>query len=210
MQRTNLSPIIIAVSMIAYALCCAPMIGYAADEPTPAPAPGVAFALPLSDGSQTTAKILPGPDAKHWLVYATKSGQLVVWTVAPTDPGPIPPPPPPPPIDTRLKIAIVEQPTASTPQQRGIMADKAWRTAIPPPHLFIGVLPLNIINPDTGKPPEQIAPFLRAAEGRPLPLVVLLDEFNTVYSVVPLPDSAAGILSLIPKPKARAHAPTDH
>jgi hypothetical protein len=113
-------------------------------------------------------------------------------------------------VPTALKIAIVEQPTASTPQQRGIMADKAWRTAIPPPHLFIGVLPADLINPSSGQPPEQIAPFLRAANGRTLPVVVLLDASHTVYAVHPLPLSTEGILSLIPTIKDPARAQLPH
>jgi hypothetical protein len=190
-------------------LCLCALIGTAlflpaaraADEPTPAPATGQQFALPLSNQTTAAAIILPGRENTHWLVYATPNGQLAAWQLSPPGPSPEPQPTPPPPTPGPLRLAIVENPTTTTPLQRGIIANPAWRNHIPSPHIFIGAIDSQIIDPQTHQPPEELRPFLTAAAGHALPCVVLLADDGQVYRVVPLPKSAGEILTLFPNAK---------
>ena len=64
---------------------------------TPAPAIQQQFALPLADKTTATAVLLPMPTPGAWLVYATPTGKLGLWTMTPTTEPPVPPPPVPPP-----------------------------------------------------------------------------------------------------------------
>lgn len=63
---------------------------------TPAPAAQVIFALPLADKTTAQAVLLPMPTPGAWLVYATPTGKLGLWTMTPTSPTPPPDPSPPP------------------------------------------------------------------------------------------------------------------
>jgi len=173
---------------------------------TPAPAPNQPFTLPLANGTTASAVILQGPAETLHLVYATKEGQLVFFTLT-SHVNPIPPPPPTP---TRIKIAIVEDPTRSTPMQRQVMADRKWRDHIPSPHTFHGVIPKNLIDPRTGVAPPEQAPFLKAATATLLPVLVFLDEKNKTVAVHALPDDAETILALIAKYESETHDHTNH
>lgn len=182
--------------------------GTLAAEPTPAPSQR--FALPLSDGTSTQAVFLAAPKNAFHLVYATKSGTLIFLNV--TKPGPEPEPIPPEPIPPAemLKVAVINDPAASTPQQRQIMADPAWRDHIPTPHEFCGIIPFGLIDPTTGTAPAEQAPFLKAAEGHALPCLILLNENGKPVFVGPLPDSAKTILELIRKHGGNTHERTDN
>ena len=72
-----------------------------ASAQTPAPAIKTQFALPLADKTTAQAVLLPMPTPGAWLVYATPTGKLGLWTMTPTSPtpppNPAPPPTPPPP-----------------------------------------------------------------------------------------------------------------
>ena len=179
------------------------LIGLLLYSPTianePAPAPSQRFTLPLSDGTNTQAVFLAAPKNNLHLVYATRSGQLIVWNLSRDGPVPPPPPPPPPPPVDSLRIAVVHDPSAVNPKQRQVMADPAWRAAVPPPHKFAGIIPFGLLDPNTGAVPSAQAPFLKAAKGHALPCLVFLNESFAVVAVVPLPDSAAAILLLIEK-----------
>ena len=194
----------------AIAACAAMASGCFSAEATPAPAPLTPFTLPLADHTTTTAQILPGPEANAWLVYSTPSGQLAVYTLSPAAPDPNPPPPPPPPPGQALHVAVVENPTASTPTQRAILADPRWREAIPPPHSFIGIIPADILDPDTQEPPPGLRPFLAAAKGTPLPAVILLLPDGSPFRVISLPDNVHALVSFLAECGVLPHANTRH
>jgi hypothetical protein len=179
-----------------------------ADEPTPAPSQR--FSLPLADGSTTQAIFLPAPNDAFHLVYATKSGTLVILNVSKTQPGPQPPVPPPPFPAKLLKIAVVHDPFKSTTQQRQVMCDMAWRDHIPAPHKFCGILPYDLIDPNSGAIPDAQAPFLEAGQNHALPCLILLNEENKPIAIEPLPDSASGILELIRKHGGQTNEPADN
>ena len=63
---------------------------------TPAPGLQTEFALPLADKTTATAVLLPTLDGRAFLVYATKTGTLGLWTMTPTRPTPPPEPQPQP------------------------------------------------------------------------------------------------------------------
>ena len=83
-----------------------------AAEPTPAIRPNYAFTLPLTDGTTAQACLLPITADHAYLVYATKSGTIVSWTISRQPPSPSPDPqptpvPPPPPSPTGVQLVIV-------------------------------------------------------------------------------------------------------
>lgn len=180
--------------MLTAILLC--MSAIAAD---PTPAPQQRFALPLSDGTTAQAVFLPAPDDAFYLVYPTKSGQLVFMHVIQGDPNPDPVPPDPVPPAKTLHVAVVHDPAKSSALQRQIMCDPSWRDHVPDPHVFEGIYPADHVDPNTGQATEHMAPFLEAAAGHPLPCLVLLNENKKPVAVVPLPDSASGILEQIRK-----------
>lgn len=70
---------------------------------TPAPMASQQFALPLSDQTTATAVLLPSPEGRLTLVYATSTGKIGLWTLTPSptppSPTPVDPPPSPTPVD---------------------------------------------------------------------------------------------------------------
>jgi hypothetical protein len=63
---------------------------------TPAPALHTQFSLPLADKTTAQAVLLPTLNGQAFLVYATPTGRLGLWTMNPTHPAPPPDPQPPP------------------------------------------------------------------------------------------------------------------
>ncbi len=157
------------------------------------------FSLPLADGTDAEAVFLPASDSGLHLVYATRFGKLMVLHVSheEPEPGPIPPDPPVP--VTSLQVAVVHTPLESTIDQRRIMADPAWRSALPSPHKFSGIIPADYVDPNTNTTPDAQAKFIKAAGETPLPCLVLLNENDSTIFVCPLPESAGAILKLIEK-----------
>jgi len=174
------------------------------------PAVNKRFRLPLAGDTTTAAVFLAAPKNNLHLIYATPAGNLVWWHLTQTepDPGPVPPPPPPP--VKSLRVAVVHDPARSTANERRIMADAAWRVALPPPHEFSGIIPFGLLDPNTKKPPIRQRPFLQAAKGHALPCLVLLNESSVVVAVYPLPESATAILKLVRKHEGQKNADTDN
>ncbi len=84
---------------------------------TPAPATETPFQLPLADKTTAQAVFLPTADGQAYLVYATKTGQIVFYHLTPASPNPtpIPPPDPIPPATTVSVITITETDAAALP-----------------------------------------------------------------------------------------------
>lgn len=165
---------------------------------TPTPAIYIPFQLPLADKTTATAKILPAPQGRAYLVYATTSGKLGLWmmtkTTDPIPPDPIPPPPPEP---TDLIIAIIEDPERTSQAQRDVLADQGWRNLAGPPHQFLGILPVDLIDKRTGKPPPHLAPYLNRAKGKPLPWVIFTDANRNILFEAQLLMTASELERLI-------------
>ncbi len=164
----------------------------------PTPAPMKPFALPLSDGTTTEAVLLP-IDADHmWMVYAQRDGKIGFWRMSrsldPIPPDPVPPPPPEP---TRLTIVIVEDPERSTQVERDILADDEWRGLAMEKHSFLGIIPVDLIDKRTGKPPPLLAPYLNLSKGKELPWMILSDDAGNVIWSGHLPESPEAVTDLI-------------
>jgi hypothetical protein len=166
--------------------------GLFAAEP-PAPAVGQRFSLPLADGTAAQAVVLSGPDGTSQLVYATSTGQLVFLPIGKQD---VPPPPPPPP-PGRKRVAIVEDPSRTTFAHRQILADKSWREYVANAHDFLGIIPADLIDPDTNLPPPHFAPAIAAAKNHALPCLVVLDQNNELVEATTVPASAAELLATL-------------
>jgi hypothetical protein len=73
------------------------LLAAAAHAQTPAPALQTPFSLPLTDKTTAQAVLLPTLNGQAFLVYATPTGRLGLWTMSPTTPTPPPEPQPQPP-----------------------------------------------------------------------------------------------------------------
>jgi hypothetical protein len=165
---------------------------------TPAPALQKSFSLPLTDGTTATAMIMPGPPGQSWLVYAAKDGKLGTYWLTPTDPGPGPKPVPPvPPIPQRLTIVIVEDPVTTTQAERQILADPTWRTPAAAKHNMLGIIPNDLIDKETGQPPQRLAGFLDRAKLHNLPWIMLTGQAGTILWEGQVPTTAAELIALI-------------
>jgi len=183
-----------------------------ASAQTPAPAIEVQFALPLADKTTATAVLLPTTDGQAWLVYATPIGKIGLYLLTPTNPTPPPEPTPPippvpPPVPTRLTIAIVENPSTTTQEQRGILSDSTWRDIAKSKHDFIGIIPNDIRDARTGLPPVHLVPFLNRAKLHRLPWVMFTDGQTGILWEGELPNSSAAFSALISKYGTYHHAP---
>lgn len=167
---------------------------------TPAPAPHELFQLPLSDHTTAKAFILPKQNDLAYLVYATSSGNLVCYELSPTTPIPFPDPlPPPPPTPSKLFIAIIEDPSQTTPSQRSILADKKWRQLATEKHAFMGILPTDLYDQEPGTIPSDLVPFLDAGKEHNPPWLLFLSENNQVIFSAPLPESTQALIDTINK-----------
>lgn len=184
MNNKTLLALTLGVLLVLAALCPAA---------TPAPAIQTRFALPLTDGTQAQAFILAAPDGGSYLVYATSSGDLVVLPLGKTQVDPVPPPPPP----GKKKIAVIEDPSRATWAIRQVLADRTWRNYAAQAHTFLGVIPADLIDPETLKPPPRLEPALRAASGHTLPVLVVLDQNDRPISVSALPATASDLLATL-------------
>jgi len=84
---------------LSLSLCA--LLPQATGAQTPAPAMQTPFQLPLTDKTTAQAVLLPTLNGQAFLVYATPTGRLGLWTMSqtnptpPPEPQPIPPPTPP-------------------------------------------------------------------------------------------------------------------
>lgn len=164
------------------------------------PAPMKPFSLPLTTGESATAVLLPIDDGRMWMVYATPDGKIGFWMMSQsTDPIPPDPIPPPPPEPTRLTIVAVEDPERTTQRERDVLADAGWRGLAMEKHNFMGIIPVDLIDKRTGKPPPLFLPFMDLAKGKKLPWVILGDDQGNVLWQGSLPDSPAEFTTLIEK-----------
>ncbi len=156
------------------------------------------FELQMEDGTTAQAVFLPASNGNLYLVYATQRGKLGFWTLTKgTDPIPPDPDPPPPPEPTRLTIVVIEDPERSTQIERDILADDRWRGLAMEKHNFLGILPVDLVDKRTGKPPTLLAPFLELAKGKELPWTILADAKGNVVWQGHLPNSPDDFANLI-------------
>lgn len=181
-------------------LCWLTLAAAAALAQPPALAPSVPFTLPLTDGTMAQAQFLPTQNGEGWIAYATNSGKLATYYLTPTRPGPQPDPiPPVPPQPTRLTIAIVENPAATTQPLRAVLASPEWREEAAAKHNFLGIIPNDVIDKKTGQPPPRLAPFLDRAKTHDLPWVMFTNAQNVILWEGQLPSSATELKNLIKK-----------
>jgi hypothetical protein len=177
-------------------LLLAAIFSAAEPQPTPAIRPLVAFAVPLSDGTTATAIVFPTQPGQACLVTVAATGQVATYTITPTPPPPNPPTPPTP---TKLSIAIVENPATTTPAQAAVLGAKEWRELAASKHQFLGIIPSDIKEATTGKPPAYLQPFLDAAAGNPLPWLLMSDPSGKLLYTGPLPTTAQAMTELLKK-----------
>lgn len=167
---------------------------------TPAPGVQMKFQIPVTDNTMAEAMFLPTQDGQTFLVYSTSAGKLGVYSLIQIQPGPQPNPPiPPQPVQQKLNIAIVEDPRTTTIAQKEILIDKEWRKLAVDKHNFLGLIPQDIIEKETGKPPASLLPFLIAAKGHNLPCVVIFNKSMSLMYAAELPNTATEMTAIIRK-----------
>ena len=180
---------------------------------TPAPATQTQFTLPLANKTSAAAVLLPTQAGQAYLVYATPTGKIGLYLLTsttpdpipplPPEPPPVPPPPVPPPpvppvpVPQRLTIAIVEDPATTTVEQRQVLADPTWRNLAAEKHDFRGIIPADVIEKGTGKPPASLAPFLDRAKLHALPWCMFTTTAGVILYEGPLPTTAAELIAII-------------
>jgi len=169
---------------------------------TPAPATQTQFTLPLANKTSAAAVLLPTQAGQAYLVYATPTGKIGLYLLTSTTPDPIPPLPPEPPVPPvpgpqRLTIAIVEDPATTTVEQRQVLADPTWRNLAAEKHDFRGIIPADVIEKGTGKPPASLAPFLDRAKLHALPWCMFTTTAGVILYEGPLPTTAAELIAII-------------
>ena len=181
----------------------------AADQNQPATL--TPFKLPMQSGKDATAQLLPVTSDRSYLVYATPEGELGIWVLTRSvDPIPPEPIPPIPPLPDKLNIAIVENPLTTTQAQRNVLASPGWREQANKNHTFVGIIPDNVKDDRTGKPPAHLLPFLVRAKTKTLPWVMFADDAGRIVFEGPLPATADELINLIPKPKRQKNVHTNN
>jgi hypothetical protein len=184
--------------MILPFLCWLLLTAMQARAQTVAPAILTKFALPLADQTIREAIFLPSPNGQAYLVYATSTGQLGLWTLTPTNPPPAPEPTPPtPPPPQKLLIAVVENPTTTTLEQRAVLAAPTWREIATEKHVFFGIIPNDVIEKGTGKPPASLVPFLDRAKEHTLPWCMFFTQRGEIVWEGQIPATAKELIDLI-------------
>jgi hypothetical protein len=177
--------------------------------------PYESFPIPLSDSTTGTAIYLPTSPTEGFLVYSTPTGLIGLWRITttapqPIPPTPIPPTPPTPPPELAYRYAIIDNPTAATPQQRDILSRTEWRNAIKPPNTFIGIFAADYRDPNTNTLPPPLQPFFTALATTTPPAIVILRSDGSTATVRQLPDSLPALLRIISNPEALPHGSTHH
>jgi hypothetical protein len=177
---------------------------------TPAPANNQPFLIPLADSSLATAVILPGPTSLPYLVYATPTGQIGLWTLTPpTNPQPptppTPPQPPTPPTPpTPPPVVNIIVVTAATPAAADASIS-AWVAAHGGTFYAYTVEMVSDDNP----PPNSLKWIGRTA-GKPYPYAFAADAAGTILWQGPQPKTSAALIEAIEtamKPKTRPACP---
>jgi hypothetical protein len=179
--------------------------------PVPGPATNQSFQFPLSDGTIVQARCLPINATTLYLVYATRTGNLGLWTITTTEEiDPLPPDPTPDPVTDILSIAVVEDPLDSSIDEVSVLADPGWRGYAAANHIFYGIIPPTVVDFRTKQPPPAIAPFLEAAKGQDLPFVVMFFSDGTLYWKGHLPATPSDLIELIRKKTGAKNNDSNH
>ncbi|MGV0982793.1 MAG: hypothetical protein ACOYB0_10580 [Polynucleobacter sp.] len=186
--------------MIALSLLIPLVRSASGDEPTPVPMKNMAFQLPLSDGTTTSAQIIQMEPNHSWLVYLTKSGHFVSIRLMTTIEPPSPVDPPDPVIvPQKLQVAILADKETLTLEQITILSDPAWRKVVSESHTFLGIYDPKEFAEGGEKPPERLLPFLKAAEGKQLPRLMFSNDSDKVIFGTDLPPTSAEIITILKK-----------
>jgi len=156
------------------------------------------FQIPLTDGSSGNAIALQTADGNLTLIICTKEGKISLLTIKTIDNQPPVPPPPPPPIGGKLKrVIIIENPMETTISQRQVLSDERWKSTINDKSAVISIIPIDLIDPETRKPPKELEDYIRDSEGKQLPYIFFIDQNKNRLKETTLPGSTTEMIALI-------------
>lgn len=140
------------------------------------------------------------------VVAAVRNGQLTVeqWSWPPS-PSPDPEPPPPPPVPKQWRVAILVESDSldNMPEgQKTLVASLLLRDELKNKgHVLVGVF-----DPDAAETSETLRPWLDAAQGKSLPLILLAPRDGGQIRTYPLPADKAALWRLLESPTASSPA----
>lgn len=153
-------------------------------------APCVPFQLPLTDKTTATAVLLPTQAGPHYIVYATKTGQIAFFEINPSSTDPTPQPEPP--------AAIAAIITVSADTAAVLPADVAARLASLGGDYFAYTVAMVA---DANPPPNSLSWIGRTA-GKPYPYTFIVDASGNILWQGPTPSSSDNFLSILHNAKA--------
>jgi len=158
------------------------------------------FAITLADGQLSTAILAAGPQDSVLLLIQQPDGTAIVRYLCKAPVVPTPGPTPTPVIEpTRLQIAIVADPVATTPQQATVILSKQFHDAAKAAHVDLGVVSPTVKDSVTGEVPPAVAPFLKAASGKPLPWAMFANTSGSIIWQGQPPATESEFLALLKK-----------
>jgi hypothetical protein len=115
----------------------------------------------------------------------------------PPGPGPEPVPPVPPAPVGVVKFLVVIEETGMSAASRGVwFADKALTERLKAKGIKVRIGDKDVVDAD-GKPPADLAGYIRAAAGKPLPRLFVVDEAGRVLYQAGLPEDPTTLLKLL-------------
>jgi len=141
------------------------------------------------------------PTPKRTQLYVSLAGLALVglialWLKCKPEPIPPPPPPPPPPIVTAAVLTLLEESSDRTEELTALLRDPLLTSFLSENKLNYREIDQNVVGPDSKTRPPELEPLFKAAEGKPLPLLILQDEKGAAVVVVsPIPTTAAELVA---------------
>lgn len=135
--------------------------------------------------------------------FATRFGQLTVVVgdaggiIPPVPIPPVPIPPVPVPL-AKAWVVVIEETADATAKRQAYFADAALNEFLKTKGWKHRIADKDVVAPD-GKPPADLAPFLKIASGRPLPYLFVVAADGNVPFHGALPATPAELLALLKK-----------
>jgi len=179
-----------------------------ADNMPPAPRDKTVFLLPITDGTNATAALLPTTDAANWLIYSTSTGRLGFYlltnsTTPNPQPNPVPTPVPPVPTPTpQTPAALIT--VASLEKQRlpPQTAQRLTAAAIRYDAYTIAM----VADPTTT---TDALTWIGAAAGKQLPHTYLVDNAGKILWQGPTPTTDAAYAAVLDTIQPHTNKPLD-
>ena len=110
---------------------------------------------------------------------------------------PDPPPPPPPPVTEELWVMVIEESSQRTPEQAAVLVSRKvldWFRSNEKRHWRL--IDQDVVG-ESDEVPEDLAKWLKMAEGQSLPRVFIINENGGLVDQMPLPATPETMIELL-------------